>query len=238
VVLARGGLVDIRHEPARLLFVEDDVDIRETLADLLRDEGYDVVEVGSAEEGLEQLQAQRFQVLLSDYRLPDKSGTWMIAEARQRGALEHTAALMLSASVHIEGSEGIRVLQKPIDLDDLCREIEQATASLAAPHDEAVQEAEPPAVQLRLFVFGASPSAARARQALENTLRAYRLPAESLTVVDVTTPEGAELATQERIAFTPALLRVTPLPRRWIVGDLRRKAVLERLLRESGVRRG
>jgi DNA-binding response OmpR family regulator len=214
----------------RLLFVEDDADIRETLADLLRDEGYDVHEAEDAEQGLRALAASHFDVLLSDYRLPDQTGTTMIAEAAQGGAVEHTAVLLLSASMHIEGASGLRVLKKPIDLDDLCREIEAALEAHDAP-----STTQDDGLKLVLFVMRNTQSAERAEGILRPML-ARRGLALCLELVDVATPEGSARAEQERVAFTPTLLRLFPLPRRRIVGDLRRRAAVERLLRESGAR--
>jgi CheY-like chemotaxis protein len=221
--------VENARRPPRLLFVEDDVDIRETLADLLRDEGYEVSETSSARGGLQQLEQQRFDVLLSDYRLPDQHGTEMIADAAKRGDLADTAILILSASTNIEGAQGLRVLQKPIDFDVLCRELEAALETRSQP--AVVPD---PGLRLALFVMQPSPTAERALATLTRMLERRHLPASCLEVIDVSTPEGSARALQERVAFTPTLLRLSPLPRRWIVGDLRRKGVVERLLHESG----
>jgi CheY-like chemotaxis protein len=212
----------------RLLFVEDDPDIRETLADLLRDEGYQVDEAENAHDGLALLQHAKFDVLLSDYRLPDLNGTEMIAEAVRRGALTGTAVLLLSASTKIEGAEGLTVLQKPIDVDALCRAIEAASPLLTQRSTE-----EECALRLVLFVLEPSESATRAKTVLASMLQRRGIAGSCLEVVDVGTAAGRARAAQERVAFTPTMLRLYPLPRRWIVGDLRRKAVVERLLWES-----
>ena len=225
---------------SHILFVEDDPDIRETLAELLRDEGHEVVEAESAEDGLSALRAARFDVVLSDYNLPGQSGTSMIEQARAEGRLAQTVPLLLSASTQIDGAEGIRLLRKPIDVDDLCREIAAAQAQAEAldPAETAIEEAAArSAIALMLFVHGRSPSAARSRSTLEKVLDDHGLPASTLQVVDVSTEEGVAVAEREHVAFTPTLMRVSPLPRRWIVGDLRQRAPLVRLLRDSGAER-
>ena len=236
-------MTELRRARARILFVEDDTDIRETLAELLRDEGYDVSEAGSAEEGLQLLQSERYHVLLSDYHLPGNNGTWMIEQARASGRLDGTTPLILSASAHLEGAEGVRLLSKPIDIDDLCREIAGVTTRDSGVHDvdppeeSATDSAARLPIELVLYVHGSAPSAARSRRSLEGVLRDYGLPESCLRVVDVSTADGVAAAEQAHVAFTPALQRVTPAPQRWIVGDLRQRAPLERLLRDSGVRR-
>ena len=68
-------------DPCRVLLVEDCVDVREALAEFLRGfECYDVVDVESAEAGLEALRSGRgFDIVLSDYDLPNENGAWMLS---------------------------------------------------------------------------------------------------------------------------------------------------------------
>lgn len=218
----------------QILFVEDDPDIRETLADLLRDEGHEVCEAASAEEGLARLRDASFDVVLTDYNLPGQSGAWMIEQAEQQDCLAGAIPLLLTASSHLVGTIGLRVLTKPIDIDELCREIESACASSRSQPQTAPRRlVDHAAVQLVLFVHGDSPRAARSQETLRKLLRAYGVSDSFLRLVDVSTPEGVAEAERERVAFTPALLRASPLPRRWIVGDMGRGAAVARLLQES-----
>ena len=71
------------HSAARVLLIEDNEDIREGLSTLLESESYDVVALGSAEEGLASLRRQAFEVVITDYMLPGESGGWMIEQAAQ-----------------------------------------------------------------------------------------------------------------------------------------------------------
>jgi CheY-like chemotaxis protein len=228
----------LNHSPAsrtrRILFVEDDPDIRETLTELLRDEGHEVTEAETAEAGIALLEQGRFDVMLSDYNLPGKDGGWLIEEARQRGWLAQMVPLMLTASTHLEPGTDVRILRKPIDIDDLCREIEAVSARRSDPPSVPRPEHE---LELMLFVHGGAPSAARSSRTLEDVLQSYGLPASCLRIVDVATPEGVELAEREHISFTPTLLRLSPRPPRWIVGDLRQPSIVRRLLKDSGVKK-
>ena len=50
----------------RLLVVDDEAGIRDSLSSILEDEGYQVEAVGSAEEALERAAAGDFEVVLQD----------------------------------------------------------------------------------------------------------------------------------------------------------------------------
>jgi two-component system NtrC family response regulator/two-component system response regulator HydG/two-component system response regulator AtoC len=58
----------------KILVVDDEPDTASGLADILREDGYHVDVVGSAEEALERFRADTFHLLLTDLLLPGKSG--------------------------------------------------------------------------------------------------------------------------------------------------------------------
>jgi CheY-like chemotaxis protein len=67
----------------RVLIVEDEPDARELIAAVLTARGADVVSVGSAGEALEELERQRFDVLVSDIGMPSMDGYALIERVRQ-----------------------------------------------------------------------------------------------------------------------------------------------------------
>lgn len=72
---------------ARLLVVEDDVDVRITLRLLLEDEGYDVVEAGDGETAIVRLNSDNPALVLLDLKLPGMSGFDVCREIRRRSDL-------------------------------------------------------------------------------------------------------------------------------------------------------
>lgn len=109
----------------RILVVEDDPDIRDALGELLLDEGYDVVAARCGDEGLRRLHDERFDVVVSDYSLPGRTGTSMVRAAAEDGCLAAPVILM-SAHPRPEVDRGMRLLRKPLDLDELLREVSAA----------------------------------------------------------------------------------------------------------------
>ncbi len=69
----------------RALVVEDEFLVRLTLVEALGDDGFDVTEAGSADEGLEVLQAaDGFALLVTDIQLPGVLSGLQLADAARR----------------------------------------------------------------------------------------------------------------------------------------------------------
>ena len=81
-------------EGARLLLVEDDADLRASLAASLVARGYSVREAGTARDGLAAWAASRPDLLLLDLGLPDQDGLNVIVRVRRDAT---TPILILSA---------------------------------------------------------------------------------------------------------------------------------------------
>src|SRR6266567_7771532 len=81
----------------RVLVVDDMLDVRDVVTEILERGGAVVTAVGTAEEALEVLQRERPNVLLSDLSMPGKGGYWLIGQVRalppERGGTTPAAAL-------------------------------------------------------------------------------------------------------------------------------------------------
>ena len=67
----------------KLLVVDDDAAMRQMLASLFRERGYPVHEAASAGEALEQSRETEFGAVLSDIKMPGKTGIEMVGELRR-----------------------------------------------------------------------------------------------------------------------------------------------------------
>jgi CheY-like chemotaxis protein/two-component sensor histidine kinase len=88
----------------RVLVVDDERDTRELVAALLTTYGAEVVSVSSAAEALDQMERQRFDLLISDIGMPEMNGYDLISRIRQLSE-EHggrTPALALTAYAGID----------------------------------------------------------------------------------------------------------------------------------------
>jgi CheY-like chemotaxis protein len=110
------------HAAARVLVVEDDVEIRLTLAAALVDEGFDVVTTPHGQAALDYLRAclLRPSVILLDLRMPIMDGrSFLEARALEPGLADIPVIVLTAdyASGHVPGASC--VLIKPFVFDRL-----------------------------------------------------------------------------------------------------------------------
>ena len=65
---------------ARILLIEDDAGIRETLQKVLAEEGYSVAAERRGDEGLARAGKERFNVVITDLRLPGLNGLDLVRQ--------------------------------------------------------------------------------------------------------------------------------------------------------------
>jgi putative nucleotidyltransferase with HDIG domain len=118
--------------PPRILIVDDDESVRDVISVLLREEGYDCVTAGSAEEALETALQGDTPLVISDMKMPVHDGLWLLEAFRDRHP--DTAVIMLTgygdteAAVDCLRRGATDYLLKPPKLTDLIRSIERALA--------------------------------------------------------------------------------------------------------------
>jgi CheY-like chemotaxis protein len=93
-------------EPFRILVIDDEASIRESLCAFLEDHDYAVESAESAEEALEMLQRARFDLAIVDMRLPGESGDVFIVKAAQ--LLRDLRFLIHTGSVEFHLTEALK----------------------------------------------------------------------------------------------------------------------------------
>lgn len=96
---------------ARILLVEDEAAIADTIVYAMKTEGFEVKRVGLGREALSLLQAEQFDVLILDVGLPDQTGFDVCRELRK---FSEIPLIFLTA----RGSEIDRVLGLEMGADD------------------------------------------------------------------------------------------------------------------------
>ncbi len=92
----------------KILVVDDDAAMREMLESLFSANGYDVDTADSAETALEKNREVEFDAILSDIRMPGKSGTELVGELRE--LRPRTPVVLMTAFGSIDSAvEAMRV---------------------------------------------------------------------------------------------------------------------------------
>src|SRR5271154_4502337 len=117
--------------PPRILIVDDDPGQRSLLDSFLRSQGFEPVVVDSGKLALETLRAGKFDMMISDVRMPGLSGLETLRLARK----EHTRLPILLVTAFTDVRDAVDAIRdgavdylaKPIDLDQLLAAVRRAT---------------------------------------------------------------------------------------------------------------
>ena len=115
---------------AKILVIDDDVSISETLELYLTEEGYDVVTANTGTEGLNQFVKNSPDVVILDIRLPDIDGFTVLEDLREEN--ENVKVIMITA--HHDMDSTIKAMKggafdyihKPVNVDELDMAIQKA----------------------------------------------------------------------------------------------------------------
>jgi DNA-binding NtrC family response regulator len=113
-----------------ILIVDDDRAMREMLGSLFREQGFQVAEAGSADEATKLLGETEFDVVLSDIKMPGRSGIQMVGDVRR--LRPETPVILMTAFGSIDSAvEAMRAgafdyVRKPFEPDEVQLTVERA----------------------------------------------------------------------------------------------------------------
>ncbi len=113
---------------ANILVADDEPSIRDSLAGVLRDEGYQVTAVADGAAAIESLDTQDFDFVISDLRMPGADGLEVLGRIRE--VAPQTLVLLMTAHATVETAvaalqQGAQdYLLKPILFDDVLHKLD------------------------------------------------------------------------------------------------------------------
>jgi two-component system response regulator VicR len=114
----------------KILVVDDDKDITESLQSMLTREGYEVMTASDGEEGLAGVGRHNPDIILLDLMMPKMNGFEVLREVRQKFKDKWRPIIIISAKTDLEslkqcyGLEADHYLTKPCSLENILRGIE------------------------------------------------------------------------------------------------------------------
>jgi CheY-like chemotaxis protein len=104
----------------KVLVVEDDADVRETLAELLQGEGYSVETVEHGRAALEWLSHGEVPcIMLLDLMMPVMNGWEVLEQVRQDATLADLRIAVITAASRQKPAGADELLSKPVNIDRL-----------------------------------------------------------------------------------------------------------------------
>lgn len=113
----------------RVLVVEDELDIAELLVFVLEESGAVVKLATTAQEALSLLKDYQPDILVSNIRLPDQDGDWLIRQVHAQSLQQKLPAIAVSSynreisRRHMLQAGFHQFLHKPLDPDELIAEV-------------------------------------------------------------------------------------------------------------------
>jgi len=114
-----------------ILIVEDDQDLRESLATALRDEGYHVLSAQDADEAIASVKAHKVNIIFMDICLPDMNGVKVYKAIKK---IQPAATTVMMTGFFVQdlvdaaiSAGAYDVLYKPFTMDDILKMIKKIT---------------------------------------------------------------------------------------------------------------
>lgn len=115
-----------------LLLVDDDVDMRELVAESLRGAGYDVEEAGDGRDALAAIERECPSLLITDCNMPIMTGNELVEQLALDERLCSIPAIVISALTHPPMPANVIVfLTKPFKMEQLQAAVRECLATSA-----------------------------------------------------------------------------------------------------------
>lgn len=178
----------------RILIVEDRDSLRRMMTHALSQEGYAVTPAADAEEGIRALEKGGFDLVLTDLKLPGRSGLEVLAASRAAHPALPVIVLTgfgtVATAVEAMKLGAYDFLEKPVELDDLQRLLERALGGRSEPEVFQPPGAPP--------IVGRHPRLRAALRLLEKVA-----PTESTVLLTGESGTGKELFARALHALSP-----------------------------------
>jgi CheY-like chemotaxis protein len=118
----------------RILVVDDEDNLRDVLVEVLKRDGHEVDSAVDGADGLRRAEAHRYDLVVTDLRMPNLEGPELYRAVRQRYADNPSRFIFMSANTGIEeyaaflSETGEPALEKPFNLADMRQVVQQVLA--------------------------------------------------------------------------------------------------------------
>ena len=187
---------------ARILVIDDDAGVRESMARMLGSAGYTVLVAASGEEGFDLARGDAFDVILSDMRMPGLSGLDILKKLRDVNVdacfIVMTGFGTVDTAVEAMKLGAVDFVQKPFFRDELLMRVRAATDRRQLARQVTLLQRQLPASTPPEGLIGRSDAMAKVKEVIR---RAAAAPGTVLITGETGT--GKELAARAIHAGSP-----------------------------------
>lgn len=115
----------------RILLVDDEPDVRTSIALILKMEGYEVLTASHGAAALEMLEPRPPDIVICDFMMPWMNGRELILQLKARAATRDIPTIMMSGVNPGEPEPWDAFLRKPMDITELLGIIERLLSARA-----------------------------------------------------------------------------------------------------------
>ena len=124
-IMERRAASLLPFERCRVLVVEDEATVANLVADVLREEGHEVISLLDSVQALEHLSREEFDLLICDLKMPKLDGQALYEEAVRRGRISSDRVLFITGdtmrprTLEFVERDGLPYLAKPFLVEEL-----------------------------------------------------------------------------------------------------------------------
>ncbi|WP_226388741.1 sigma-54-dependent transcriptional regulator [Penaeicola halotolerans] len=159
---------------SKILIIEDDLTFSKIIQNFLIKNGFDVISVHKAQDGIAQIEREKFDLVITDYRLPDDTGMGVLYHIAEK----HPGLQVILITNYSDIRTAVKAMKvgafeyivKPINPDELLATVKQA---LKKPANTVVNQASSPSTKKTTptkgfdYLKGKSPSAVKIQEYIE-----------------------------------------------------------------------
>src|SRR5436190_6848548 len=187
---------------ARILVIDDDPGVRESMTRMLRGAGFSVLAASSGEEGFDLARGDTFDVILSDMRMPGLSGLDVLRKLRDVNVdacfIVMTGFGTVDTAVEAMKLGAVDFVQKPFYRDELLMRVRAATERRQLARQVTLLQRQLPASPSPEGFVGQSPAMTKVRDLIRRAAAAA-----GTVLVTGETGTGKELAARAIHAGSP-----------------------------------
>lgn len=143
--------MDPEIERKKILIVDDELDMRIFLCNLLGNCGYEPIDAGDKEEGMQMAAREKPALIILDVTMPKESGIQMYRELKTHEYLKDVPVIMVSTIdrktfsfyqkfQHTPDAKGVpepgAYLEKPLESEELIALVDRLTTTTECPRDD------------------------------------------------------------------------------------------------------